>query len=120
MVFVPAPDVDRAGSAESTDSPPEPLVLRCGQHRHPLDPDAGEVTVGRAPTCTVHLDFKWLSRIHLRLAPHDGQWLATDSSRNGIFVDGQRVSTVAVSAGTVINLGDPEGLALTFHSPSDS
>jgi transcriptional regulator with XRE-family HTH domain len=112
MVSVPA--------SESTDTTPEPLVLRCGQLRHRLDPDAGEVTVGRAPTCTVHLDFKWLSRIHLRLAPHAGQWLATDSSRNGIFVDGQRVSTVPVSAGTVINLGDPEGLALSFHDPSDS
>lgn len=113
-------DTDLAASAgSSTDHRPGPLVLRCGQHRHLLDPAAGEVTVGRAPTCTVHLDFKWLSRIHVRLTPDAGGWSATDSSRNGIFVDGSRVSSVAVRAGTVINLGDPEGMALSFHDPSD-
>ncbi|WP_431240945.1 FHA domain-containing protein (plasmid) [Mycolicibacterium aichiense] len=118
---MPASDTDPTGSVgSSTDNPLKPLVLRCGQHRHRLDPDAGEVTVGRAPTCTVHLDFKWLSRIHVRLTPDAGGWLASDSSRNGIFVAGQRVTTVAVSAGTVINLGDPEGMALSFQDPSDS
>ena len=117
---MPASETDQHESVGlSADSPPPPLVLRCGQRRYRLDPDAGEVTVGRAPTCTVHLDFKWLSRVHVRLTPHDGGWLATDSSRNRIFVDGRRVSTVVVGAGTVINLGDPEGMALSFQDPSE-
>ncbi|AQT83159.1 hypothetical protein B1R94_27640 [Mycolicibacterium litorale] len=75
--------------------------------------------MGRGAACTVRLDFSWLSRIHLKVTSDHGQWTATDTSRNGIFVDGRRCTTVPVGAGTVIHLGDPEGLAVSFHDPSD-
>jgi transcriptional regulator with XRE-family HTH domain len=91
------------------------LVLRCGRHRFALDLGGGEITLGRATSADIHLNYTWLSRTHLRLTPHQGQWVATDGSRNGIFVDGQRVTSVTVGPGTVINLGDPEGVAVSFH-----
>lgn len=118
---MPAPDIDTSASSghRAGSPPPEPLLLRCGPYRHRMDPEAGAITVGRGPTCTVQLDFKWLSRSHLRLIPEQGRWIATDTSRNGIFVNGERVSNAPVGAGTVINLGDPEGIALSFHDPSE-
>jgi FHA domain len=55
---------------------------------------AGEVTIGRTAECDVELAWdREVSRLHAQLEPAGGQWLLVDDgiSRNGTFVNGERV-----------------------------
>ena len=71
--------------------------------------------VGRDPQADVHVASPLVSRAHQVLRCDGGRWVATDNgSLNGIFVDGRRVSTVALSDGQRLNIGDPTGPRLSF------
>jgi hypothetical protein len=43
------------------------------------------------------------------------QWMAIDKSRNGIYLNGKRASTVPIDDDTRITLGAQDGPALTFR-----
>src|SRR5262249_26464845 len=74
-----------------------------------------DVMIGRDPQADIHVGSPLVSRIHLILRYGNGQWIATDNgSLNGIFVDGRQVSSVTISDGQSINIGDPDGPPLTF------
>lgn len=71
--------------------------------------------VGRDPQADVHVASRLVSRAHQVLRCDGGRWEATDNgSLNGIFVDGRRVSTVALSDGQHLNIGDPTDPLLAF------
>jgi hypothetical protein len=60
---------------------------------HELTP--GEVTIGRNAECDVELGWdREVSRLHAQLEAAGGQWLLVDDgiSRNGSFVNGERVA----------------------------
>lgn len=78
-----------------------------------LGPDP--VTVGRADGNTVVIKDEWVSRQHLDIAPGpDGRYYVRDlGSRNGVFVNGQRVQTAPLASNDTIQLGQN---TLTFSA----
>jgi ABC-type multidrug transport system ATPase subunit len=74
------------------------------------------VVVGRDLRADVRIDHPLVSRHHLVLRFDQGRWVAIDnSSFNGVFVNGRRVSGVDIEDGQQINLASPDGPRLTFE-----
>jgi len=49
--------------------------------------------IGRAPDCDVQLDLRWISRTHALIRLEGAHYMLEDAgSRNGVFVNGQRVT----------------------------
>lgn len=56
---------------------------------HDTDQD---ITIGRSPDCVISIPVRWISRLHAVLRRQGGQFVLADSgSKNGVFVNGQRV-----------------------------
>jgi predicted component of type VI protein secretion system len=54
--------------------------------------DRTPVMIGRAPDCDVQLDLRWVSRTHARIRLEGKHYVLEDvGSKNGVFVNGQRV-----------------------------
>lgn len=81
--------------------------------RHPPTgrehPVAARLLVGRAPSCALRLDDPHVSGEHATLIWTGARWEVRDlGSRNGTFVDGQRVGpgeVVALAAGATVGFG---------------
>lgn len=73
-----------------------------------------EITIGRSPDCTVSIPIRWISRVHALLRRERGQFMLEDAgSKNGVFVNGQRViKPQPLSDGDVIQLAP--GLELIY------
>ena len=73
-----------------------------------------EILVGRSADCHVRIPVRWISRTHAVLRQDRGQFLLEDAgSKNGVFVNGQRVFTAfPLSDGDVIQLAP--GLDLIY------
>ncbi|MCB9650300.1 MAG: FHA domain-containing protein [Deltaproteobacteria bacterium] len=75
-----------------------------------LIPLAARSLVGRSPTCAVRLDDRFVSSEHAKLQWSGGVWKIRDlGSRNGTFVDGQRVEPGTprpLAIGARIGFGD--------------
>jgi pSer/pThr/pTyr-binding forkhead associated (FHA) protein len=116
-----------------SEGPPPPLVIvdhlagsRRGQRQELAA--AGRTQFGRHPDCQVsfdaHRDIDASSR-HAELRPAERGWVLVDlGSSNGTFVDGQRVTELAVPLATPVTvefgaggprirlfIGDPEAVA---------
>jgi pSer/pThr/pTyr-binding forkhead associated (FHA) protein len=65
------------------------------------------VLIGRSPECTLVLNDDYASSRHLRLSPHDGQWVAEDlGSTNGTFIGRTRLTApTPVEVGTQLRIG---------------
>jgi ABC transport system ATP-binding/permease protein len=77
------------------------------------------LTIGRHPTNDVVIDIATASAEHAILEYVDGQQRLTDrGSRNGTFVNGQRISIAMLKDGDIIRIGDARGnsVSLTFHA----
>ena len=76
--------------------------------------DRPETVIGRAGGCDVCLDTRWVSRVHARITRDEGgYWLEDAGSKNGVFVNGQRVvDRHLFSDGDRMQLAP--GLELTF------
>lgn len=80
-------------------------------------PPAGEVLLGRGGACQVALGDPLSSRVHARIAWEDGAWaIRDDASRNGTFVNGQKVNEATLSGGNTIRIGSTE---LEFHESEE-
>jgi len=79
-----------------------------------LDDSQPEITVGRSPDCVVSIPVRWISRKHALLRKAKGQFLLEDAgSKNGVFVNGQRViKATPLTDGDVIQLAP--GLELIY------
>nr|WP_255549395.1 FHA domain-containing protein [Corynebacterium sp. TAE3-ERU12] len=66
-----------------------------------------EITIGRADDSAFVLDDDYASARHARLIPHDNEWFLEDlDSRNGTFLNGQRVdSPEKLETGMEIRIG---------------
>ncbi|NDB17931.1 MAG: FHA domain-containing protein [Actinobacteria bacterium] len=66
-----------------------------------------DVTIGRAPDCSIVLTDDYASSKHTRLRRVDDTWFVEDlESTNGTWVNRKRITAAtAVSAGTVISVG---------------
>lgn len=70
----------------------------------PLD---GEVTVGRADSCTVQLDDTYVSTLHARLFAKDGTWFVEDlGSTNGTYLNRVKVTSPSpIAVGDEVRIG---------------
>ncbi len=70
-----------------------------------------EVTLGREPSCLVHVDERHslVSRRHLKITYRDDYWWIEDFSSKGTFVDGKRITTPYKAEGAfIVQLGDDD------------
>ena len=73
-----------------------------------------EITIGRATDCTINIPVRWISRTHAVLRRERGQFVLEDAgSKNGVFINGQRViKPRPLADGDVIQLAP--GLELIY------
>lgn len=73
-----------------------------------LEP-GGETLLGRGANCHITLADALCSRVHARLQATDDGWLLSDdASRNGTYVNGQKIDEARLAVGDVVRLGDSE------------
>ena len=56
--------------------------------------EAPEISLGRGETCTIQLPDNRVSRVHAILRSENGSHTIEDKSRNGTYVNDQRIETV--------------------------
>ena len=61
--------------------------------------------IGRAPESHLHIDDPDVSRCHVAVVPVGSGWELRDSSRNGTFVGGRRVTSLPVTGELSVTLG---------------
>lgn len=81
--------------------------------------------VGRDSRCDVVVDDQYVGRKHLAVGLEGGVWVASDlQTENGSFVNGRRTARVVLDGTVVVNLGGPDGPALTlkveFGAPQET
>jgi ABC-type multidrug transport system ATPase subunit len=75
-----------------------------------------DVVIGRDLRADVRVAHPLVSRAHVVLRFDQGRWVAIDNgSLNGMFVNNRRVPSVDIRDGQSINIGNPDGPALTFE-----
>ncbi len=99
-------------------APSPPLTVQCGDAVYTLTPDRAAI-VGHGGQADVPVEDPRVSPAHVRLEPHLGRWRAIDTSRTGMFVDGERRTVVDIGDGSTIHLGHPDGTAVTFRLAAD-
>ena len=81
-----------------------PVADRTGQQRIPISPPGLQVGRARGQNQLV-IDDPEMSRLHARIVPEGDKIVLHDSSANGTFVNGSRVSTVVLQPGDEIRFG---------------
>ncbi|MBV8785881.1 MAG: ATP-binding cassette domain-containing protein, partial [Mycobacterium sp.] len=75
-----------------------------------------DVVIGRDLRADLRVAHPLISRTHLIVRFDQGRWLAIDNgSLNGLYVNNRRVSMVDIQDGLRVNIGNPDGPALTFE-----
>lgn len=86
----------------------------------PLPLTRSRITLGRDPDVDVALPGNRVSRRHAELSRSGELWLLSDlDSKNGVFVNGKRCSSAALSPGDVIRIGDYVGMYLNVPPNAD-
>ena len=76
------------------------------------------VTLGRSSTCDITLDNPRISRLHATATKDsDGYWVLKDSSTNGTFVDGVRITEKKLQPDSIVSLA---GLPVQLSSAAAS
>jgi transcriptional regulator with XRE-family HTH domain len=98
------------------DEPGPPLlIVRFGSVDEALRPGDGPVFIGRELPAQLRIDDPRISRTHARIELAGVHWVVVDeASTNGVFLNGEKVSTVSVSDGMTLHLGHPQGIAVRF------
>ena len=97
--------------------PPPQLVLSCNRVTlKKISLDGPRYLIGRYGLCDIEIVHEWISRQHAILFRNDRSTVIVDlQSRNGVFVNGERVQKQVLINNDVIALGDHR---LTFVDPS--
>jgi ABC-type multidrug transport system ATPase subunit len=75
-----------------------------------------DVVIGRDLRADVRVAHPLISRIHLILRFDQGRWVAIDNgSLNGLYVNNRRVPAADIQDGQRVNIGNPDGPAVTFE-----
>jgi ABC transport system ATP-binding/permease protein len=75
-----------------------------------------DVVIGRDLRADVRVAHPLISRTHLIVRFDQGRWIAVDNgSLNGLYVHNRRVPVVDIQDGLRVNIGNPDGPALTFE-----
>ncbi|BCI50769.1 hypothetical protein NIIDNTM18_00470 [Mycolicibacterium litorale] len=90
------------------------LRIRCGDVLYTVDPAEAPILLGRELPSQIRIDDPRVSRVHARIDVDGDHWVVTDAgSRNGMFVDGQRIDSVDVLDRATVRLGHADGIAVT-------
>jgi Nif-specific regulatory protein len=71
-----------------------------------------ENLIGRGIECQIVLADPICSRVHAVLQHEDGRWVVRDRSRNGTFVNDQKIDEAVIAEGHVLRVGSTE---FAFH-----
>jgi DNA-binding winged helix-turn-helix (wHTH) protein len=114
--FSASVDLDRPDQAAAADLP---YWVEWRGRTLPLR--TGENVLGRAPTVPIRIDASGVSRLHARIVvAADGATLEDLESKNGTFVNGERIATARkLVSGDELRLG-PAGLTFCSASPDSS
>ena len=82
----------------------------------PLEPGV-ETLIGRGTECRINVLDPLCSRIHAIVREQEGRWLVRDESRNGTFVNGQKVDEAVLGEGHILRVGNSE---FSFHQSEQS
>lgn len=64
------------------------------------------IVLGRSVKCDIRVPDSQASRTHCRIHYINGQWIITDTdSRNGTFVNRERITQTALRSGDMIRIG---------------
>lgn len=75
-----------------------------------------DVVIGRDLRADVRVAHPLISRTHVIVRFEQGRWIAIDNgSLNGLYVNHHRVPMVDIQDGLRVNIGNPDGPALTFE-----
>src|ERR1700744_1054043 len=75
-----------------------------------------DVVIGRDLRADVRVGHPLISRAHLIVRFDQGRWVAIDNgSLNGMYVNNRRVPYTDIQDGQRVNIGNPDGPALTFE-----
>src|SRR5437588_392838 len=75
-----------------------------------------DVVIGRDLRADVRVAHPLISRTHLIVRFDQGRWIAIDNgSLNGLYAHNRRVPVVDIQDGLRVNIGNPDGPALTFE-----
>ncbi len=78
------------------------FCIVCGQAAPPVQ----RIRIGRSADCEVVLNHDKISRLHAIIVAEGSQYRITDqSSLNGVFVNGQRITTALIKPGDRVSLG---------------
>lgn len=72
------------------------------------------VRIGRVEMCDILLDGETVSRIHCEIARVGSTWVLRDASRNGTFVNGEKVAQIQLHDGDQIRIG--QNILTVSHS----
>lgn len=102
-------DRKRRESRRSTHtSEPRSLLLTGGPLVGTIIPlGSTQIVIGRSPSSTLVLEDEYASSQHARLTPADGRWWIEDlGSRNGTFVDDERLTSPReLNVGDIVRIG---------------
>ncbi len=68
----------------------------------------GENLIGRGTECQIMVTDPLCSRIHAVVEQRNGAWVVCDQSRNGTFVNGQKIDEAVLDEGHVLRTGSTE------------
>ncbi|WP_375487134.1 FHA domain-containing protein [uncultured Mycobacterium sp.] len=98
-------------------APAPDLTIRCGPVVRTFEAArVRPVVIGRGEHTDLRIDDPRISRAHVRIEVDDGHWQVIDNdSRNGFYIDGTRRRSAPITEGLTIALGNPAGVAVSFH-----
>ncbi|MBR9691371.1 FHA domain-containing protein [Candidatus Woesearchaeota archaeon] len=94
------------------------LEANSGVKRNDFDPDALKQLIGREADCDIQSLDKHISRYHAELRKVGDRHNIRDTSRNGIYLDGEKIDkdkSYLLENGTKIELGQMGGVKLIYH-----
>jgi type II secretory pathway predicted ATPase ExeA len=88
--------------------PPPQIILTCkGETLQRISLDKPRMLIGRNALCDIDIVHEWISRQHAILITNDKSTVIVDlKSRNGIYVNGERVKYRVLINNDIISLGD--------------
>jgi hypothetical protein len=95
-----------------------PIGVRMGGDAAPRE-YTGRLSLGRDATCSIRIEEDGVSRQHAEIYPFAGRWCVRDlGSRNGTWLDGERVEEATLPARSTLRLGaDGPTIELSYAAP---
>ncbi|BCI90870.1 hypothetical protein NIIDMKKI_60760 [Mycobacterium kansasii] len=90
------------------------LTVRSDRSQRSFAPGADAI-VGSDLRADLRVAHPLVAQAHVVVRFEQGNWIAIDNSRTGMFVDGRRVPLVDIRDGLVVNLGRPDGPRISFE-----